>query len=59
MTEEQRKVMENYVAELQAVADKAEQLQLRVDASYGDILEKEIATYRELLSIWRKKLDGN
>lgn len=58
MTDEQRKIMENYVAELQAVADNAEQLQLRVDASYGDILEKEVATYRELISIWRRKLDS-
>lgn len=59
MTDEQRKVMENYVAELEAVAHKAEQLQPRVDSGYGEILQKEIDTYRELIAIWRERLKSD
>lgn len=58
MTAEQRKVMEGYIAEIDSIAKSAEELQSHVGGTYGEILEKEIEGYRELISIWRKRLDS-
>ena len=58
MTAEQRKVMEGYIAQITSIAKKAEELQSHVGDTYGDILQKEVEAYRELISIWRKRLDS-
>lgn len=50
--------MERYLVELDSIAKRAEELQLHVGGSYGSILQKEIDGYRELISIWRKRLDS-
>ena len=58
MTPEQRKVMEGYIAQIQSIAKRAEELQSHVGESYGEILQKEVEGYRELISIWRQRLDS-
>jgi hypothetical protein len=56
MNRERRKVIENYISQVESVADEAGKLRLRVDRTYGEILWREIQTYRDLISIWRKRL---
>jgi hypothetical protein len=58
MTAEQRKVMESHIAQIHSIANRAEELQSHVGDSYSDIMQKEIEGYRELIAIWRKRLDS-
>ena len=58
MTSEERQVMESYVRELEGIADKAEQLQKRVDPAYAKILQTEVVTYRQLIAIWKHRLSS-
>ena len=59
MTSEQHEKLENYIAQIEQVADRAEKLKPHVDAAYRKLLDKEVKGYRDLIVIWRKRLkDG-
>lgn len=56
-TGERRRVLEEYLAKIAVAATEAEHLRKRVDQTYRDILDKEIAGYHELIDLWRQRLD--
>jgi hypothetical protein len=58
MNEAQRKVLYGYISQLQKVADKAEKLQSKVDDEYRAILKTEVEGYRQLIEIWRKRIES-
>jgi len=59
MTSEQREKLENYITQIEEIADRAEALKTHVDAAYRKLLVKEIKGYRDLIAIWRKRLKAN
>lgn len=56
-TGERRRILEEYLAKIAVAATEAEHLRKRVDSSYREILDKEIAGYHELIGLWRERLD--
>ena len=59
MTNEQREVLEHYIAQIEEVANRAQKLKAHVDLAYRKLLDKEVEGYRDLITIWRKRLkDG-
>jgi hypothetical protein len=58
MNEAQKKVLHGYISQLQKIADKAEKLQSKVDDDYRAILKTEVEGYRQLIEIWRKRIES-
>jgi hypothetical protein len=58
VTPDQRKKLENYIAQIEEVADRADKLKSHVDAEYRKLLDNEVQGYRDLIKIWRTRLKG-
>lgn len=58
MNEAQKKVLQGYISQIEKIANKAEKLQSKVDDDYKTILKVEIDGYRQLIEIWRKRLES-
>lgn len=58
MNEAQKKVLNGYIFQIQKIADKAEKLQSKVDDDYKALLRTEVEGYRQLIEIWRKRIES-
>jgi hypothetical protein len=58
MKEAQKKVLNGYISQIQKIADKAEKLQSKVDDDYKALLMTEVEGYRQLIEIWRKRIES-
>ena len=58
MKEAQKKVLNGYISQIEKIADKAEKLQSKVDDDYKALLRTEVEGYRQLIEIWRKRIES-